>query len=116
MFFTFNLNWMGHVPYLRDKTNIIRVLFGNKWGSDPASLFILYSSIILSRFDNGCEILKPFGKKVKENLDGILYLHGLHEIDSDLCRPLERWGDCCGIYNEMTIAESNNIIIPTLIT
>lgn len=75
--FSYNLNWMVHTRYLKDKTskriNILRALCGTKWGGDPATLLTLYKSIILSQLDYGSQLFRPSSKQSKKTLDKIQY-------------------------------------------
>ena len=51
------------------RINLLRCLSGTKWGANRKVLYNLYTALIRSKIDYGCEFYYSSGKRNKKKLD-----------------------------------------------
>ena len=73
LIFDSQLNWSHHINYIYDscikRINLLRCISGTKWGANRKILYNLYTALIRSKIDYGCEFYNSTSLKNKKKLD-----------------------------------------------
>ena len=77
LIFDNRFNWNDHVNYIEaycnKRINLLKFVSGTKWGANRISLYKLYTALILSKIDYGCEFYFSTSQENRYKLDRIQY-------------------------------------------
>ena len=73
LIFDNKFNWNEHVNYIEacsnKRINLLKFVSGTKWGANRSSLYKLYTALILSKIDYGCEFYYSTSQQNRYKLD-----------------------------------------------
>ena len=77
LIFDNRFTWNDHVNYIEaycnKRINLLKFVSGTKWGANRISLYKLYTALILSKIDYGCEFYYSTSQQNRYKLDRIQY-------------------------------------------
>ena len=77
LIFENRFTWNEHVNYIEaycnKRINLLKFVSGSKWGANRSNLYKLYTALILSKLDYGCEFFYSTSQQNRLKLDRIQY-------------------------------------------